>query len=263
MSLLIKKRKTKTDLLLPQDFDNYQSHPGPMGVLYGGGLRVQDDPWFRLCWKAERDDNFLNVIDSLRKGELSRVAGREFLNMDGPLYHNTREASILGAVQSNVTGATTAKMLHPAAFTNLPAMYFSIVKKVRQTVATSVTHGGTVGNITPTVYYGSSDAGTTLLCTGVAVAGVNSGVGPYILTAFGASRGGALASAVPMVAYGTFASGSPTILVANHVTAFPTGAIAPVNIDATAALGFLIQCMNSGANASTYATHDITFESLN
>ena len=239
----------------------YQSVPGPVQRAYP--CAVQDDPFFRLCGRAKEDQNFLNVIESLRRGELSRKAGMEFLNMDGPLYHDTRAQSIMTAVQSNVTGATTDKMLHPAAFTNVPAMYFSVVKKVRQTIGTSVTHGATVGNIQVDIYFGSSDAGTTLLASSAAFAGVNAGVGPYVITAFGVSRGGALATAVPMVAYGTFGASVATVLASTGTPAFPSGAIAPVNIDATAALGFMIQCKNSGANASTYATHDLVFEALN
>jgi hypothetical protein len=263
MPLLTKLKKSRRELQAPADIDQYQSLPGSHGSIYAGGLRVQDDPWYRLCSKAEENPNFQNVIESLRLGELSRNAGREFLAMDGPLYHDTRAQSIVTATQANVTGTTTAKMMHPAAFTNLPAMYFSVAKKVRQSVAVSVTHGATVGNVTPVIYYGSTDAGTTLLATGVAQAGVNAGVGPYIIQVYGISRGGAVVSAVPMVAYGIFQASSAVVLPANMVPGIPTAAIAPVNIDATAALGFTIQALNSGANGSVYATHDITFEALN
>ena len=258
--LLIRKKDRKANTR-PIDIEMYQTVPGPSQRAYP--CDVHDDPFFRLCGRAEEDTNFLNVIESLRRGELSRAAGREFLNMDGPLYHDTRQQAIMGAVGANITGATTDKMIHLAAFTNVPAMYFSVAKKVRQVVASSVTHGATVGNITIDVYYGSTDAGTTLLCSSAAFAGVNAGVGPYVLTAFGLSRGGAVPTAVPMVAYGTTSFSIATVLAATGYPAFPSAAIAPVNIDATAALGFTIQVKNSGANASTYATHDITFEALN
>lgn len=259
--LLIKKRSSKRDMDRPLDIELFQHNPGPTQRAYP--CSVQDDPYFRLCEAAEKNENLLNVIESLRQGELSRAAGREFLNMDGPLYHDTRAQSIVAAAQTAIAGATTAKMLHPASFTNVPAMYFAVVKKVRQTLAVSVTHGAAVGNVTPTIYFGSSDAGTTLLATGQAQAGVNAGVGPYILQAVGHSRGGALASAVPMVAWGTLLASAAVILQASALPVIPAGAIAPVNIDATTALGFTIQCANSGANGSSYVTHDIVFEALN
>ena len=156
-------------------------------------MHIRDDPWFKLCQQAEKDARFLDVIESFRKGEMSRKAGMEFLNADGNLLHDTRQQSIMGAAQNAITGATTAKMLHPPQFSNLPPMYFSIVKKVRQSLGASVTLGATVGNITPTIYFGSSDAGTTLLATGVAQAGINAAaIAAWFITIYGKSAGGAL-----------------------------------------------------------------------
>jgi len=262
MTLLAKIRKSRSELKLPLDLDLYQPLPGSHGSIYP--QRVGDDPWYRLCAAAEENPNLLNVIESLRQGELSRMAGREYLGMDGPLYHDTRAQSIMTAAQANVTGATTAKMLHPAVFTNVPSMYFSAVKKVRQTLGINVTLGATVGNITPTIYFGSSDAGTNLLATGVAQAGVNAAaISAWFATIYVTSRGGALASVVPTIAYGNLQVPLSHILSTAQSSPIPTGAIAPVNIDATAALGVMLQCANSGANGNTYAVQDLTFEALN
>ena len=88
-------------------------------------------------------------------------------------------------------------------------------------------------------------------------------INTWIAWAMGISRGGALATAVPMVAYGQMWFPLAHVLSTAVSANIPTGATAPVNIDATAALGFMIQAANSGANGNTYAVHDITFEALN
>jgi hypothetical protein len=144
-------------------------------------------------------------------------------------------------------------------------MYFTAGKKIRLTLYGSITTAATPGNLVIKIYFGNTDANTTVLATGSAMALVASQTTiPFIITVQAVSRGGAVPTATPVLAYSTqFLVPVALITAANQVPMIPAATPTAVNIDNTQALGFNVQFNRSGSTAETATVHDITFEALN
>lgn len=230
-------------------------------------LPIRKDPWYGICLRAERDKRFERVRDEIIEGRRAMDEGRLVYNMDGgPFFHDTRAQSVITAPCTSVTGATTDKLLWPGSLTAVPANYFIAGKKVRLTAWVSVTSGATPGNSGIELYVGSADAGGVLLASATVFAtiGAQSNM-PFLITACLKSNGGAVETAKPCEAYATWQAPVAIVTAANQQASNPIPITAPaaVNIDNTlSTLGFNIQMKNSGANASSYVTRDITFEAL-
>src|SRR5262249_44258429 len=128
------------------------------------------------------------------------------------------------------------------------------------------TSGTTPGNIGIEAYVGTADAGGTLIVSSTVAAGVGTQSNmPFLITMYLKCNGGAVETAKPVEAYGWGMAPTAIRNAANPQgsTPIPITAPAAVNIDNTlSTLGFNIQMKNSGANANTYTTRDITFEAL-
>ena len=235
--------------------------------LMTASLPVRNDPWYQICLRAQREPKFERVRDEILEGRRAYEEGRMVYNMDGPYYHDTRAQSVITAAATSVTGATTDKLVHPASLITLPQGYFTAGKKLRMTLWVSVTSGTTPGNSQIDAYVGSTDAGGTLVVSSAAFATVATQSNmPHLITMHLTCRGGAVETAKPVEAYGSFVCPTAITTAANQQAANPIPIVTPanVNIDNTATtLGFNIQMKNSGANANAYVTRDLTFEALN
>jgi hypothetical protein len=222
---------------------------------------IEQDPRFILARKAEEDPRYLEVLQKLDAGLMSAAEGKQFLNADGIYYHDTRLPHII-ADESTVTGATTDKLLAPGARTALPANYFTVGKKVRLTVMFRMTTGAAAGNVGMEIYYGTTDAGGTLLASSGAIA---LGNGKTNITckavAYGQCR--AIGATAAFLAWGELYTDPASAVLTNNYLLVPASAPTSTNIDTTSAQGFNIQMKNSGANASSYTVHDLIFEALN
>jgi hypothetical protein len=229
-------------------------------------LPVRQDPWYIICERAMEDKRYARVRDQILRGARTMAEGIGYFNMDGEiLFHNTRVQSVISAAATSVTGATTDKLLHKADLITLPQGYFKAGKKLRMTLEVAVTSGTTPGNSQIDIYVGSTDAGGTLIVSSAAFATIATQTSlVHIITAYLVTRSG-VEETVPVEAYGTFVCPTAITTAANQQAAnpIPVGAPANVNIDNTlTTLGFNIQMKNSGANANTYVTRDLTFEAL-
>lgn len=235
--------------------------------MFTANLPIRNDPWYIICERAMEDKRYERVRDQIIRGNRTIDEGRGYFNMDGPLYHDTRQQAILTAAQSSVTGATTDKMIVPAQTCALPAMYFATPKKVRLTVWVAVTTGTTPGNTGIELYYGTTDAGTTAIVSSTVAAFVGTQTSQVMWIQFYATaRGGAVPTATPVIGFGQWLAPTALCTAANQQGSNPIPLATPAatNVDATSTTGGLhIQMKNSGANANSYVTHDLTFEALN
>lgn len=235
--------------------------------MFTASLPIRNDPWYQICLRASIDKRFERVRDEILEGRRAMDEGRMVYNMDGgPFFHDTRSQSIITAPCTSVTGTTTDKLLHPGTLTALPPGYFIAGKKLRLTLWVQTTTGVTPGNLGIELYVGSADAGGVAVLTSGAIPLVGSQTAsPILVVAYLKSNGGAAETAKPVEAYATFVANSALISAANQSAFNPIPILTPaaVNIDNTlSTLGFNIQMKNSGANASSYITRDLTFEAL-
>ena len=230
-------------------------------------LPVRRDPWYILCSRAAEDSRFERVMREILQGNQELQDGYQHYNMDGgPFFHDTRAQSVITAPATSVTGAATDKLLHPGSLCAVPPGYFIAGKKLRMTLWVQTTTGVTPGNLGIELYVGSADAGGTLVVSSTAAALVASQTAsPIYVTAFLKCNGGAVETAKPVEGYAWWQCNTALVTAANQSASNPIPILTPaaVNIDNTlSTLGFNIQMKNSGANASTYITRDLTFEAL-
>lgn len=181
---------------------------------------------------------------------------------DGIFYVDTRPPWIVAA-ETAITLLTTDKLAYPGSRTALPAGYFAFPgKAVRLTLYGSITTVLTPGNIGVELYYGTTDAGGTLLASSAALALVASQTTvPFRIEAYCRARTvGPTGSLIPfcICKFGIAVIASP-----NDHFIVPAGAPTAVTVDTTAASGFNIQIKRSGSTAETVTTHDLVFEALN
>lgn len=184
---------------------------------------------------------------------------------DGIFYHDSR-GPFVSAAQSTITLATTDKLIYPGSLTALPANYFGFVgKKLMLTVYGTITTALTPGNIGVELYYGTTDAGGTLLASSAALALVASQTTiPFRIEAYCQCRGvGPSGSGGSLFAYAVAKFGIAVIANPNDHFLVPASAPAAVNVDTTIASGFNVQIKRSGSTAETITTQDVIFAALN
>jgi hypothetical protein len=222
---------------------------------------IEQDPRYIIARKAEEDSRYLEVLQKLDMGQMSIGEGKQFLNADGIYYHDSRTPFII-ADETGVTGATTDKLIAPGARTALPANYFTAGKRLRLTYLFRYTTGTTPGNLGMEIYYGTTDAGGTLLASSGAVALVGTKTNITCkATAYVQCR--LVGSSGSLLAWGEFVSDPASAVLTNNYLLVPATAPAAITVDTTSAQGINIQLKNSGANTSSYTCHDIIFEALN
>jgi len=228
---------------------------------------IRQDPWYIICQRAMEDKRYESVRDKIWRGRKTLSEGMGYFNMDGPLYHDTRGQAMLTAAATSITGATTNKMCWLPAHTALPPMYFTPGKKVRLSAWISFTSGTTPGNAAFELFYGTTDAGTTSILAQTVWACITAVTAAPVWISYDiTARGGAVPTATPLIAFGKWLAPIALCTAANQQASSPIPILTPaaVNIDQTVTTGGLqINTKNSGANANSFVTHDITFEALN
>jgi hypothetical protein len=233
-----------------------------MSDLLVADLPIRRDPRYIICERAMEDPRYASVLEQLDAGRRLDLAGRQLLNMDGPFFHDTRAQAVITAPQTAITLAATDKLLYPGALTALPAQYFYAGKKCQLLVYGTITTAATPGNLGVELYYGTTDAGGTLLASSAALTLVASQTTiPFWATCYIKANGGAVPTAFPVEAYAKLEIGTAVIAAGGGLV--PASAPAAVNIDSTAAQGFNVQFKRSGSTAETATTRDITFSALN
>lgn len=239
--------------------DDYQSIPGPRSMFPMG---IQEDPWYVLCKRADEDANFLNVVDDFLRGRLSRLAGMEFLNADDKFYRDSRASAYIIADETAVSLAATDKLITAGARTALPGNYFYPTKRVKVEYFMRFTTVLTPGNVGIEIYYGSTDAGGTLLASSGAVALVASKTAITCRAeAYGHCR--LLGATGSLFAMGQFTSDPVGALISGNMMMIPANTPVAVTVDTTAAQGFNMQVKRSGSTAEAIQVHDMLFEALN
>lgn len=224
---------------------------------------VYDDPRYLLAHRAADDPTFMQVIADLDRG--NELARKEmmFLNADNASYfHDSKPQAFITAVEGTITLAATDKLLYPGGRTATPANYLTTTKRLRITVFGAFTTAVTPGNIGLENYYGTTDAGGTLLSSSGAVAltASKTNITCKIIAFFICALAGPAGSMKAIATLDTDSAGA--ILTGNGLTS-PASAPAYVAIDTTAAQGLNTQIKRSGSTAETWATHEILWEALN
>jgi hypothetical protein len=118
-----------------------------------------------------------------------RIARSQLGMADGIHYRDSKQPFPVGP-QAAVTLLTTDKLLWPGSLTALVANYLWAGKAVALTAFGTLTTGATPGNLNIELYYGTTDAGGTLLASSAALTLVaNQTTIPWVLTAFLRCRG--------------------------------------------------------------------------
>jgi hypothetical protein len=223
------------------------------------------DPAHLIAERAMHDDRLLGVVQFLELAEFDRVYRNGGLQMmaDGNLYVDTRGPKMVAAATA-ITLAATDKLLHPGGFIALPANYFDVGKAVRQTIFGAFTTAATPGNLGQELYYGTADAGGTLLGSSAAPALTASRTSMSVrIEAYCRCRSAGTAGSLLAYALGMYGGASTNDLLATPGVFTPASAPVAVTVDTTAASGFNAQIKRSGSTAETFTTHDLIFEALN
>lgn len=152
-----------------------------------------------------------------------------------------------------VTLTTTDKLLIPSFWTTLwsNGLVGKRGKTLYWTYTGSITTVLTPGNIGIELYWGTADAGGTLLASSAALALVASQTTiPYRIEAY-ANNVGDPGTAMAVEAFAVCKFGTAVIASPNDHFLVPASAPATVNIDATAASGFNVQVKRSGSTVET------------
>lgn len=233
------------------------------------GSRVGKNPIFRdprhfIAERSMHDERVLSVISFLDKAAMEQAQGWGLKAMaDGTQYRDSRQPNMIVA-QGSITLAATDKLLYPGSVTALPANYFWPGKGIKLTVMGALTTGATPGNVGVEHYYGTTDAGGTLLASSVAsAAAINKTSATVILEAYARCRTSGPTGT--LISWGRLMGDQGFAVFANTVLPILTPASVPAatTIDTTAAQGFNIQLKRSGSTAETFVTHDLVFEALN
>lgn len=188
---------------------------------------------------------------------------REYVAMDGAYYHDSR-GPFRVAAETAVVLAATDKLTYPGFLTSLPANYFTPGKMNRLTVYGTITTVLTPGNIGVELYYGTTDAGGTLLASSAALALVASQTTiPFEIVAYVQCRVAGIAGVGSLFAWAEAKFGTAVIASPNDHFFIPASAPAAVAVDTTAASGFNVQIKRSGSTAESVTVQHVIFEALN
>jgi hypothetical protein len=179
---------------------------------------------------------------------------------DGIYYRDSKQPFTIAA-QTAITLATTDKLIYPQSLTAVGANYFTLGKRVAITIFGTITTAATPGNLTVDLYYGTTDAGGTLLASSAAqtlIASQTTQV--FYLMAFCTCR--ATGPTGSLLAWGSVINIQPAVVAAATFT-IPASAPAAVTVDTTISSGFNVQFKRSGSTAETVTVQDLVFEALN
>jgi hypothetical protein len=179
---------------------------------------------------------------------------------DGIYYCESRQPFVVAA-QTAITLAATDKLLYPGSLTALPANYFNVGKVLRITIFGSITTGATPGNLGIELYYGTTDAGGTLLASSAAQTLLANQTTQVFWGMF-YCRCRATGPTGSLLAWGSIINIQPAVVAVATFTV-PANAPAAVTVDTTAASGFNVQAKRSGSTAETMQVQDLIYEVLN
>jgi hypothetical protein len=233
-----------------------------------GRRPVIEDPRHFIAERSMHDERMLEVISLLDKAALEEQLAHQggwqpMSNADGIYYRDSRQPWCIAA-QTSITLAATDKLLYPGAMTALVSNYFTPGKGLKLTVMGAFTTAATPGNLGVEHYFGTADAGGTLLGSSAAVAlTLNKTSFTAILESYCRCRSSGTTGAV--ISWGRFMSDGAGLLTASasNPVLTPQALPAQTTIDTTGASGYNIQVKRSGSTAETFVTHDIVFEALN
>lgn len=235
-----------------------------------GRKPVIRDPRHFIAERAMHDERFLEVISLLDKGAMDQALAEQggwqpMTATDGVFYRDSRQPWCIAA-QTSITLAATDKLLYPGNLTALVANYYTPGKANKLTVMGAFTTVATPGNLGVEHYFGTTDAGGTLLGSSTAVAlTANKTNFTAIVEAYVRCRVAGIATVGQLISWGRFMSDGAGLLTASASNPVLTPASVPaqVAVDTTAASGFNVQIKRSGSTAETFVAHDIIFEALN
>jgi hypothetical protein len=234
-----------------------------------GRIPVIEDPRHFIAERAMRDERILDVVHMLDKAAMdyalrdTQAGWKPMIAADGIFYRDTRQPLLI-ASQTPITLAATDKLLYPGALTAIPANYLWPGKKLKLTVYGAFTTALTPGNLGVELYYGTSDAGGTLLGSSASPALTASRTSmSVIIEAYLRAQAAGSAAAMFAWAKSVFGGASTNDLLATPHIFTPAAVPATVNVDTTAASGFNAQIKRSGSTVETFTTWDLIFEALN
>ena len=240
---------------------NFFSHLGSRH----GRHPVIEDPRHFIAERSMRDERVLSVVQFLDRAAYERLSGEGGWQMmaDGTQYRDTRQPNMI-AIQTGITLAATDKLLYPGSMSALVANYFWPGKLSKLTVYGAFTTAATPGNLGQELYFGTADAGGTLLASSAAVALTASRTSMSVkIEAYCRCRTSGPTGTVNAWALGMYGGASTNDLLATPGVFSPASAPAATTIDTTGASGFNVQIKRSGSTAETFTTHDLVMEALN
>lgn len=235
-------------------------------VILGGDrdsrLAFERERWDALSEMLEQSEH-AGMMQWRRRMRNVRMEGGPVM-ADGLFYRDSKPPW-LNAAETSITLATTDKLLYPGGRTALAAAYFAFIgKAVQLTVFGTVTTAATPGNIGVEMYYGTTDAGGTLLGSSAALALVASQTTiPFRIEAYARARATGAGVTGSIFAWAITKIGIAVIASPNDHFLVPASAPAAVAVDTTVASGFNLQMKRSGSTAEAAVTQDIIFEALN
>lgn len=240
---------------------NYFSHLGPRF----GRHPVLESPRDFIAERSMRDERVLSVVSFLDQAAYERVSGEGGYRMmaDGTQYRDTRQPNMVAA-QTAITLAATDKLLYPGSMSAIVANYFWPGKVVKLTVYGAFTTVLTPGNLGQELYFGTADAGGTLLGSSAAPALTASRTSMSVkIEAYCRCRSSGPTGTLFAWALGMYGGATTNDLLAVPGVFTPAAVPAATTVDTTAASGFNVQIKRSGSTAETFTTHDLLFEALN
>jgi hypothetical protein len=202
------------------------------------------------------------TIAEIIDGKLFRYMNRTglILEADNASYFRDHKPPFMIAAQSAITLAATDKLLYPGSLTAFPANYLWAGKGLMLTVYGTITTAATPGNLNIEFYYGTTDAGGTLLASSAALTLIASQTTiPFRIEAYLRCRSTGPTGSV--LAWGQAFIGAAVVAAGGGL--IPASAPAPVTIDTTQASGFNVQFKRSGSTAETATVQDLLFEAVN
>lgn len=214
--------------------------------------------------RAQTDPRFAAVIDNLRRSREYRESefGGEPMAADSASWRDLNKPWI-NAAQTAITLAATDKLMYPGYLGARKGGYWSAQKKTKITVIGTLTTAATPGNLGIEAYYGTTDAGGTLLVSSAAIALAATQTNLTLIVEMWFQCGTDGGSGT-IKAMGRLTGNSALFsTAANEVMMIPASAPAFVTVDTTADSGYNLQIKRSGSTAESFTAHEVLYEALN
>lgn len=239
---------------------NFFSH---LGARHGRDPLIRDPRHF-IAERSMRDERVLSVIQFLDKAAYERALGTGLRAMaDGTQYRDLRQPNLV-ASQTSITLAATDKLLYPGSMTALVANYYWPGKLNKLTVMGAFTTAATPGNLGQELYFGTADAGGTLLGSSAAVALTASRTSMLCrIEAYCRCHTTGPTGKLTAWALGMYGGASTNDLLATPGVFTPASVPVETTVDTTAASGFNVQIKRSGSTAETFVAWEVILEALN